>query len=122
MNGKIDRIEQTNDDGIEIVDFKTGKNKISKKKIREDLQANIYCLAVRDKYEELPKTVVFCYPWLGETTEYTPKEDWIETQKGRIEGMIASILAGEFPEKQQWDCRSCDYLCLCDGRAQHSHF
>lgn len=118
VNGKIDRIEQAANDDIVIVDFKTGKDKIGKKKIEQDLQANIYCLAVQDKYDKLPKTVAFYYPRLDETVEYLPKEPWIGAQKERIEGMIASMLSGEFPEKPQWGCRWCDYTCLCDGQAR----
>ena len=120
MNGKIDRIEQTAGDDIIIVDFKTGKKKIGKKKIEQDLQANIYCLAVQDEYHKLPQTVAFYYPQLDETVEYTPKEPWIGAQKERIEGMIATMLSGEFPEKPQWGCRWCDYSCLCDGQSKSS--
>jgi DNA helicase-2/ATP-dependent DNA helicase PcrA len=120
VNGKIDRIEQTATDDLVVVDFKTGKRKIEKKKINEDLQANIYCLAAQDKYGKLPKTVAFYYPWLSETVEYAPAEASVGMQKERIEGMIASMLSGEFPEKRQWDCRSCDYSCLCDGQSKSS--
>ena len=57
LNGFIDRIEQTPDGGYVVIDFKSGKKPgtISKNKIKQDIQVNMYCLAVQHMTGSLPE-------------------------------------------------------------------
>ena len=50
MTGYIDQIEQQSEGGLVVIDFKTGSkpSNITKAGIREDIQMNIYCMAVRE--------------------------------------------------------------------------
>ena len=54
VTGYIDRIEQQPDGGLVVIDFKTGSkpSNITKAGIREDIQMNIYCMAVQAMLRE----------------------------------------------------------------------
>jgi|LGVF01.2.fsa_nt_gb RecB family exonuclease len=60
ISGTIDRINQLDDDEVEIVDYKSGKCYYGKK-LSNDLQVPIYILAYKQKYGKLPKRFVFIF-------------------------------------------------------------
>ncbi len=54
--GFIDRVEQTPEGGHVVIDFKTGSkpSSLTKNSIKEEIQMNLYCLAIREMYGKLP--------------------------------------------------------------------
>ncbi len=62
IGGKIDRVDETPDGKIEIIDYKTGKRP-SEKEIKENLQMTLYALAATDRgiYNKKPEDVILSF-------------------------------------------------------------
>jgi DNA helicase-2/ATP-dependent DNA helicase PcrA len=117
MKGYIDRIERTPDGGMVVIDFKTGSKpgSLTRNAVKENIQLNLYCLAVRDRYGELPRRASFLYLKDNKRVDYFPDDESMEFFLHKLSGMIGAICAGEFPATPSYSaCRFCDYTPLCD--------
>ena len=112
--GKIDRVEVTPDKKYVIVDFKTGKTPISKNKLRQSPQANIYAAAAKAKYGSLPVRVSFVF--LGGKTQirdYTVTQESLDAGLDIIKECAKGIVKEEFPATPGYHCNSCPYRGFC---------
>ena len=117
MTGYIDRIEQQPDGGLVVIDFKTGSkpSNITKAGIREDIQMNIYCMAVQAMYGKVPVRASLYYLKDDKTIDYIPDEESIAAFKERVSGMISAVCSEEFPARPLYmGCGRCDYRDLCE--------
>ncbi len=117
MTGYIDRIEQQPDGSYVVIDFKTGSkpSAITKAGIREDIQMNIYCIAVQAMFGKLPARASLYYLKDDKTIDYVPDEESIAAFRERAASMIAAVCAEEFPARASYmGCRNCDYKDLCE--------
>jgi DNA helicase-2/ATP-dependent DNA helicase PcrA len=117
VTGYIDRIERQPDGGLVVIDFKTGAKpgNITKAGIREDIQMNVYCMAVQEMYGKIPIRASLYYLKDDKDIDYIPDEESIAAFKERLQGMIAAVCAEEFPAKVSYmGCRNCDYTDLCE--------
>jgi ATP-dependent DNA helicase UvrD/PcrA len=118
VTGYIDRIERQPDGGLVVIDFKTGAkpSNITKSGIREDIQMNVYCMAVQEMYGRLPVRASLYYLKDDRIIDYIPDFESIGAFKERLQGMIAAVCAEEFVAKPSYmGCRTCDYTDLCEA-------
>jgi len=117
VTGFIDRIEKQPDGGLVVIDFKTGSkpSNITRAGIRDDIQMNIYCMAVQEKYGKLPARASLYYLKEDKAIDYIPDDESIAAFKERLQGMIAAVCAEEFIARPSYmGCRTCDYGDLCE--------
>jgi DNA helicase-2/ATP-dependent DNA helicase PcrA len=117
LRGVIDRIEETPGGEIVVVDFKTGSKpgNLSKNTIREDMQMNLYSLAIRELYGRLPVRASLYYLGPDKAYDYRPTAESIGTFEDRVVALINAICAEEFsPTPDYQTCRWCDYRDLCE--------
>ena len=117
MTGYIDRIEQQPDGGLVVIDFKTGSkpSNITKAGIREDIQMNVYCMAVQAMYGKVPVRASLYYLKDDKTIDYIPDDESIAAFKERVSGMISAVCSEEFPARPSYiGCQRCDYRDLCE--------
>ena len=117
VTGYIDRIEQQPDGGLVVIDFKTGAkpSNITRAGIRDDIQMNIYCMAVQERYGKLPARASLYYLKDDKMIDYLPDDESIAVFKERLRGMIAAVCAEEFAARPSFmGCRNCDYGDLCE--------
>jgi DNA helicase-2/ATP-dependent DNA helicase PcrA len=117
VTGYIDRIERQPDGGYVVIDFKTGArpSNITKAGIREDIQMNIYCMAVQAMFGKLPARASLYYLRDDRMVDYIPDDESIAAFKERLSSMIAAVCEEEFPAKISYmGCRTCDYTDLCE--------
>ncbi len=117
LNGVIDRIEETPDGEIVVIDFKTGSKpgNLSKNTIREDMQMNLYSLAIRELYGKLPVKASLYYLGPNKTYDYTPTPESIATFEERVVNLITSVCAEKFPPTPDYQtCKWCDYKEFCE--------
>ena len=117
FNGKIDRLEINQDGEYEIVDFKTGKNKPTKKELKTSPQLNIYAEAVRQKYKKLPAKASLFYPELDKTLEYSVTNESLDEAMESIKKTIKEILGNNFKPTPGNACRQCGYADICEYKA-----
>ena len=119
IHGFIDRIEQDSKGNYIVVDFKTGSVQKSSNTIREDIQMNVYCLALLNspKFGKLPERASLFYIKHNKMIDYLPDQISVEAQKKMLEEMINSVLAEKFTATPSFkDCGWCDYFDICDEK------
>ena len=117
FRGKIDRLEKNGSGQYEIIDFKTGKTKETKRDIHTNLQLNIYAMGVEELKHQLPAKASLLYLEDGSSIDYAVTRGSVDEAAGLIEGMVKRIRAGEFePTPSKRACRFCSYNRICDAR------
>jgi len=117
VRGVIDRIEETSEGEIVVIDFKTGSKPgtLSKNTIREDMQMNLYSLAIHELYGKLPVKASLYYLAPNKTYDYNPTSETIGTFKERVVKLINAVCAEEFsPMSDYQTCKWCDYKDFCE--------
>lgn len=127
LNGLIDMVVEVDEDTLEIIDYKTGRFKMSYKEAEKDLQLRLYYLACRRKYPQYKNHMVTIMyvnegiksitPGFGDKTE-----DELLVEIAQIYDDIKDV---KYPERIRdgYDGRDrpshiCRYLCnmeLCDA-------
>ncbi|MDA0525416.1 UvrD-helicase domain-containing protein [Methanococcoides alaskense] len=115
FGGFIDRIDQTPDGEYVVIDYKTGKTTTPKKKLKEDVQIALYCLAVKEKYGKLPVQAGHLYvnPNVQELRLVDVVEEEVEAVVGRIKETVNSIMDEDFEVKDKPNCYWCNYGGIC---------
>jgi len=117
FNGVIDRIEKRKDGEIEIIDFKTGRVYETKNSIRENIQLNMYALALQSKYGQLPKTASLYYLKHDKKVHYEIDSKQISKMKNQFEEVVKSIIEEKFDALPSHDiCRRCPFQSICDAK------
>jgi DNA helicase-2/ATP-dependent DNA helicase PcrA len=116
VKGFIDRLERTPKGQYVVVDFKTGSSMESKNTIRDNIQMNVYCLAVQNKFGELPARASLLYLKTRKMVDYLPELEYFEKQQARLAGIIDQVLNESFEAQPSYKaCLFCGYGELCDS-------
>jgi DNA helicase-2/ATP-dependent DNA helicase PcrA len=129
FKGKIDRLDETPEGELVIIDYKTGGKKKKIEKINESIQLNVYCMAVKEsKWKDKPiKLASFFYPEKsletidpvsgkaeGQWFDYEVNDVDVKNVREKLEEYITNIKAGKFDATpDEWGCKYCDYKDVC---------
>jgi DNA helicase II / ATP-dependent DNA helicase PcrA len=117
VKGFIDRLERTSDGQYVVVDFKTGSSMESKKKLPDNIQMNVYCLAVQNKFGQIPVRCSLMYLKKRRMVDFKPDAQNLEKQKARLEGIIEQVICESFDSQPSYDaCLFCGYGELCETK------
>jgi DNA helicase-2/ATP-dependent DNA helicase PcrA len=117
VKGVIDCVERTPDGHYVVVDYKTGSKKESKKSIKENIQMNVYSLAILEKFGVLPLRASFFYIKHGKMVDYFPDRENCKKQKIRMSDLINNVITEQFPAMPKYQtCRWCSYRDLCEEK------
>jgi len=112
VTGRIDAIYRRDDDGWEIVDFKSGRpsdNPAAK------VQLEAYALAARDVNPDVDLSVSFVYLGGGLEVRTEHADDpWLEAAHTRLISLIEAIRDGRYSPSPSPNCRWCDFLTFCE--------
>lgn len=118
INGKIDRLDSTSKNGIEIVDYKTGKTQ-EEKKLKNSLQLSIYLLAATDKglYNKKLSDVSLTFYYLQDNKKITvdQTEETLQKAKENILEAVENIKAENFKPKKGPACNFCQFKIICEA-------
>ncbi|MDR2699374.1 MAG: ATP-dependent helicase [Nitrososphaerota archaeon] len=115
LRGRIDRIDKDKS-GLTVIDYKTSKSVPSQNELKKDMQLLVYALAVKAMYGS--ENQIKVGEWFLRSNKkvfFTPEKEAIEAIQVEIQEITKKINNSEFDSKKdQWECRQCDYKCLCD--------
>ena len=118
INGKIDRLDSTSKNGIEIIDYKTGKIQ-EEKKLKNSLQLSIYLLAATDKglYNKKLSDVSLTFYYLQENQKITvdQTEETLQKAKENILEAVENIKSENFKPKKGPVCNFCQFKMICEA-------
>ena len=115
INGVIDRIEQTPEGDYKIIDYKTGHTTPSK--VPDNLQLNIYCMAIQEKFGKLPTRASFFYveePEGDQWYHYDVTASHVAEVKQTLEEHIEAISTDNYDADPGFKCKWCDYKDICE--------
>ncbi len=118
VGGRIDRVDTLADGRIEIIDYKTGQNMPTDKKMLTDMQMTLYALAaisVNDPiFNKRPEDVLLSLDYLETETKLTTvrTKDQLEEAKEYLRRKAEEIANSDF-QCSVVNCRDCDYKMLC---------
>jgi DNA helicase-2/ATP-dependent DNA helicase PcrA len=117
--GRIDRIDKTNENKIEIIDYKTGNNVPTQKKLETDLQLTFYALAANEVKDQIlgkaPEDIILSLLYLEKDLKLTTtrtKEQLDEAKKLILE-KVKEIETSDFKCSGSMFCKNCEYKMLC---------
>ena len=118
IRGKIDRLEKDDNGNYYVIDYKTGACYESENSISENIQMNLYALAIEKKFKKLPHEASLYYVNEDKFIRYIiTNRQSVDDFKQKLEHVIASIINEEFeanPLQGAWTCRWCPYKNICD--------
>lgn len=116
LKGRIDRID-TFEDGIEIIDYKTGKPKQQDKlTLADKKQLLIYQIAAEEILGLKPKRLTFHYLEDHSRVHFlgTPKQ--LDSVKEEILKLTKGIKESVFNATPGFHCKFCDFVDICEFR------
>ena len=121
IGGRIDRVDQHEDGKLEIIDYKTGKNVPTEKKIKENLQLSLYALAATEIKDGIlgkePTDIILTLYYLEENIKLSTTRSREDIEKAKIEILerVSAIETSNFTCSHSIFCKTCEYQMLCQA-------
>jgi RecB family exonuclease len=114
LKGRIDRIDRF-EDGIEIIDYKTGSPKTELSKEDKE-QLFLYQLAARDVLDLVPKKLTYHYLTDNSRVSFLGTDDQLLDLQESIVERVQTIRSSVFDPSPGFHCRFCDFSDICEFR------
>ncbi len=116
LKGRIDRMDAC-EDGIEIIDYKTGTPKTEKTLRPEDReQLYLYQMAAIDVLGLKPKKLTFHYLEDNSSVSFLGTNDQLSELRQEIIDRVQCIRVSQFEATPGFHCRFCDFADICEFR------
>ncbi len=117
LKGRIDRVDNTADGRVSIVDYKTGTPKQENKLAAKDKeQLLLYQIASEEVFVEKPSELIYHYLENGNKISFIGTLQDKEALKKKVVDTINSIQQSDFAATPGWHCKSCDFKDICEFR------
>ena len=111
LRGRVDRVDQRDDGGYELIDYKTGERRGSE---GGDVQLALYRLAARSAWEVEADTGSYWYVLQDERVEVPSAPDDAERVERTVLEVGAGIEGQDFEPRPSYEiCSWCDYRLIC---------
>ena len=116
IRGKVDRIDDLGE-SIEVIDYKTSKQKASKPGLKKDFQMALYWLGLEKMQDKPISSIGHWYLRHDKLVMVIITPEELENVRERAIKIIESIEEKNYKASPGYQtCRFCDYADLCDDR------
>jgi RecB family exonuclease len=119
VRGRVDAVYDTDQAGLEIVDFKTGRRPASDDS-GAGFQLDLYALAAVDCWGRDPAGIVTTEWYVRESAGVTRSWDTgaVDTVRARLDEVLAAVASGNFDAVPGSYCGRCAHVAACpEGQA-----
>jgi DNA helicase-2/ATP-dependent DNA helicase PcrA len=114
IKGAIDRVDRLADGSLEIIDYKTGKDK-EKLEFKDKRQLILYQLFLEEFLGAKVSCLSYYFLESGEKLSFTATAKDITNLRLEVAKEIAAIKKREFPAKPGLMCQFCDFNSICES-------
>jgi putative RecB family exonuclease len=116
--GKVDRVDPF-EDGIAVIDYKTGRHQIEPEDLPGEPAAQVYLLAAEKEFGLPVRCVRYLYLQTGADVRWYPEREDVPTIAERLVALTTSIKeATAFPPSPGDQCRWCPFALRCPDRGR----
>jgi RecB family exonuclease len=115
--GKADRIDPF-EDGIELIDYKTGRYQLDADDLHDEPAAQIYALAGEATFGLPVRRVRYLYLASGEQIVWWPERDDLAALADKLVDLTDEIRSSDFPATPGDHCRWCPAALRCQERGR----
>lgn len=116
--GKIDRVDPF-EDGIAVIDYKTGRHQIEQEDLSGEPAAQVYLLAAEQEFGLPVRCVRYLYLATGDDVRWYPEREDVPSIAEQLVALTTSIKeAQEFPASPGDQCRWCPFALRCTDRGR----
>lgn len=122
IGGRMDRVDKHADGSIEIIDYKTGRNALIEKTIKNNVQLAIYALAAQCLPNILvngklpPITISLHFLESGEKVSTIVSLDAMQKASDKLIAKAKEIEESDFACSKSIFCEDCEYVMLCQAK------
>ena len=117
LGGKLDRVDLLSDNTLEIIDYKTGKEK------ENNLQLLIYVFLVESLFNKKVSKATYIYLKTGNRKSVIPDEELRKQTKEQILWIVEQIGSETvWAPRISKLCAYCDYLYFCPAKTEIKKF
>jgi putative RecB family exonuclease len=114
--GRVDRIDPF-EDGLSIVDYKSGRRNLDQDDLRDEPAAQVYLLATQAIFRRPVHRIRFYYLESQDEISWWPEQEDIPALIEKLTNLTDTIRAAtDFPAAPGDDCRWCPVARNCDDR------
>jgi len=110
--GRIDRIDELEGGGVEIVDYKTGQPK-DQKYVDKDDQITFYAIGAQEALGYKPKQMSLYFVETGEKVTTTRTDAQLKKAKTEVEKIVKQMKSGDFKASPGRHCSWCSFREIC---------
>lgn len=118
LSGKIDRVDEIDDNKIELIDYKSGKIP-QEQEIKKSFQLAIYALAASDKnlFNKKLSQIVLSFIFLqnSQKVSFQINQEELNKVKEQIINLVDEIETGSFPAQPGRWCDFCPFRMVCEA-------
>ncbi len=119
--GKIDRVDVSAEGDVTVIDYKTGRRAITQAEVPTNVAAQIYTLAIAERFNGSPITFRLEYLALGRHISWSPTPEDLASARRRMVELTdeigrADLDNGDFKATPGPACGVCDYAHICEDK------
>ncbi len=110
--GRVDRLDQLDEQRVRIVDYKTGRPR-DQEDADKSLQLSLYAIAARDAWGADPASLVFYNMDTNSAVETFRSPVQLQEAADKVREVAGRIAQGDFEPNPKYHCTWCPYRALC---------